>query len=126
MKTLKNLLFLTILFCIISTNSFAQKPLLTEEEQVHEAVKTEIDAVLKDKDFVKQKSKKFAEVSGTMTIDIGVKSNGKVSTFFKVEDDIDKPMFTNFVSDYILNHKFYFKLPKKQHYKIQYIANFLN
>ncbi len=124
MKIIKNLFFLTILFCIISTNSFAQKPILTDEDQVQQVVKSEIDAVLKDKDFVKQKSKKFADVAGTMTIDIGVVSNGKVSTFFKVEDDIDRPMFTNFVSDYILNHKFYFKLPKKQRYKIRYSITF--
>ena len=105
-------------------NSFAQKPILTDEEQVQETVKAEIDGVLKDNDFLKQKAKKFADIAGTMTIDIGVISNGKVSTFFKVEDDIDKPMFTNFVSDYILNHKFYFKLPKKQRYKIRYTIVF--
>lgn len=124
MKIFKTIFVLFIINCLFSTNSIAQKKTLTDEEQVQEAVTAEIDAVFKDKDFLKQKSKKFADIKGTMTIDIGVVQNGKVSTFFKVDDDISKPMFTNFVSEYILDHKFYFKLQKQQRYKIRYTATF--
>lgn len=124
MKIFKTIFVLLIISCLFSTNSIAQKKTLTDEEQVQEAVTAEIDAVFKDKDFLKQKSKKFADIKGTMTIDIGVVQNGKVSTFFKVDDDISKPMFTNFVSEYILDHKFYFKLQKQQRYKIRYTVTF--
>lgn len=124
MKIFKTIFVLSIIICLFSTNIFAQKKTLTDEEQVQEAVTAEIDAVFKDKDFLKQKAKKFADIKGTMTIDIGVVQNGKVSTFFKVDDDISKPMFTNFVSEYILDHKFYFKLQKQQRYKIRYTATF--
>jgi hypothetical protein len=124
MKITKYIIFLGVIFFLFSVPTFSQKKVLTDEEQVQEAVTSEIDAVFKEKDFLKQKAKKFAEVSGTMTIDIGVVQDGKVSTFFKVDSEINNPMFTNFISDYILSHKFYFKLQKQQRYKVRYTATF--
>jgi hypothetical protein len=124
MKITKYIIFLGVILFLFSVPTFSQKKVLTDEEQVQEAVTSEIDAVFKEKDFLKQKDKKFAEVSGTMTIDIGVVQNGKVSTFFKVDSEINNPMFTNFISDYILSHKFYFKLQKQQRYKVRYTATF--
>lgn len=109
---------------LFSNPVFSQKKVLTDEEQVQEAVTQEIDTLFKSKDFLKQKKKKFADAKGTVTIDVGVVQNGKVSTFFKVDDDIKKPLFINFISDYILEHKFYFKLQKQQRYKIRYTAIF--
>mgnify|MGYP003436395133 FL=1 len=104
--------------------SYAQKPLLTDDEQVSEVVTKEVDDMFKSEDFLKQKTKFFNDVSGTIVVDISVVKNGKVSTFFKVDSDIDNPKFTNFLSDYILDHKFYFKLQKQQRYKIRYTATF--
>ncbi len=121
----KRIIFL-LGFCILlfAVPSFSQKKVLTDEELVQEAVTTEIDTLFKSKDFLKQKNKKFKEVAGTMVVDIGVVQSGKVSTFFKVDSDINNPMFTNFISEYILEHKFYFKLQKQQRYKIRYAATF--
>jgi hypothetical protein len=102
----------------------AQRPVLTDEEIVSETVTNEINLVFQSSDFTKKKNKKFADVKGTMTIDIGVVQNGKVSTFFKVDSDINNPNFTNFMSDYILDHKFDFKLQKQQRYKIRYTITF--
>ena len=116
------LLFASIFFTTVA--SYAQKPLLTDDEQVSEVVTQEVDAVFKSEDFLKQKTKFFNDVSGTIVVDISVVKNGKVSTFFKVDSDIDNPKFTNFLSDYILDHKFYFKLQKQQRYKIRYTATF--
>lgn len=59
-----------------------------------------------------------------MVIDIGVVQSGKVSTFFKVDSDINNAMFTNFLSEYIIDYKFKFKLQKQQRYKIRYTATF--
>lgn len=122
MKILKIiLLFFTLAMC---TTSIAQRQVLTDEEVVNEEVTKEIDAVFKSEDFIKRKTKKFADVAGTMVVDIGVVQNGKVSSFFKVDSDIKNIDFINFMSDYILNHKFNFKLQKQQRYKIRYTAIF--
>jgi hypothetical protein len=123
MKVLKTTLVFT--FFMLCTNSvFAQRPVLTDEEEVSATVTKEIDAVFHGEDFLKRKNKKFADVKGTMVIDIGVVQNGKVSSFFKVDSDIKNIDFINFMSDYILQHKFQFKLQKQQRYKIRYTATF--
>ena len=124
MKLNQPLFIIGILIMLFSTPVFSQKKVLTDEEMVQEAVTTEIDAVFKSQDFIKKKDKKFAAVAGTMVVDIGVVQNGKVSSFFKVDSDINNPMFTNFLSDYILEHKFNFKLEKQQRYKIRYTVTF--
>jgi len=112
-------------FVLISTNNYAQKKqLLTDEEQVQEAVTKEIDQLFASKDFLKVKSKKYPDVKGTMIIDVSVVKNGKVSSFFKVDSDIKNIDFINFMSDYILEHQFFFKLEKQQRYKIRYTATF--
>ena len=124
MKTLKPLAAL-VLFLLCSHNALAQRPVLTDEEEVAASVTKEIDEMFQSPEFIKRKNKKFAEVKGTMTIDVGVVQNGKVSSFFKVDSDIKNIDFINFMSDYILQHKFQFKLEKQQRYKIRYTATFL-
>ncbi|MEJ5993694.1 hypothetical protein WG904_04610 [Pedobacter sp. Du54] len=109
--------FLSISF---SLKSFAQKrPVLTEEEQVQEAVTKEVDAIIKSDDFIKKKNKKFKDVKGYIVVDIGVVQNGKLSSFFKVDSDIKNIDFIEYVSDLLLKQKFEFKLPKQQRYKIR-------
>lgn len=123
MKTIKA--FLVFTFLMLSTqNVLAQKPVLTDEEVVAETVTKEIDEVFQSEEFLKKKNKKFAEVKGTMVVDIGVVQNGKVSSFFKVDSDIKNIDFINFMSSYILDHKFKFKLQKQQRYKIRYSITF--
>lgn len=118
-------IYLIVAFVLISSSVLAQKkPVLTDEEQVTEMVTAEIDETFKNEDFLKKKNKKFSDVSGTMVVDISVIQNGKVSTFFKVDSDIMNIDFINFMSEYILNHKFKFKLQKQQRYKIRYTATF--
>jgi hypothetical protein len=97
---------------------------LTDEEQVAEMVTKEMDEMFHSDDFLKKKNKKFADVSGTIVSDIGVVQSGKVATLFKVDSDIDNPNFTNFLSDYIIDYKFKFKLQKQQRYKIRYTVTF--
>lgn len=121
-KTQLILLFTFFIMC--TSNASAQKKILTDEEVVSEMVTLEMDAIFKSEDFLKRKNKKFKEVTGTIVVDIGVVQNGKVSTLFKVDSDINNAMFTNFLSDYIINHKFYFKLEKQQRYKIRYTVSF--
>ena len=129
MKILKTTLVFTF-FILCTTSSFAQtnifkeRPVLTDEEEVSETVIKEIDEVFKADDFTKKKNKKYSDVKGTMVIDIGIVQNGKVSSFFKVDSDIKNIDFINFMSDYILQHKFKFKLQKQQRYKIRYTAVF--
>jgi len=124
MKKQQLIFFLGIFLLLISAPAFSQKKVLTDEEEVTEMVTKEMDELFQSKDFLKQKDKKFIDVKGTMTIDIGVIQSGKVSTFFKVDSDISNPKFTNFLSDYILDHKFYFKLQKQQRYKVRYTITF--
>ncbi len=96
MKTTK--LLTLVLFVLFSANNLsAQRPVLTDEEQVSEMVTKEIDEVFHSEDFLKKKNKKFAEVKGYMVIDVGVIQNGKVSTFFKVDSDIKNIDFINFI-----------------------------
>lgn len=102
----------------------AQKPVLTDEDAVTEMVTKEVNEVFQSQEFTKKKNKKFADVKGTMVVDIGVVQNGKVSSFFKVDSDIKNIDFINFMSDYILDHKFQFKLEKQQRYKIRYTITF--
>lgn len=114
-----------VLFLYFTIPSLAQKKqLLTDEEQVTEMVTKEMDELFKSKDFLKQKDKKFKDVKGTIVTDVGIIQSGKVSTFFKVDSEIDNPNFTNFLSEYILEHKFYFKLQKQQRYKVRYSITF--
>lgn len=109
---------------LISPVVNAQRPVLTDEEVVSETVIKEIDEVFQSSDFTRKKTKKYADVKGTMVVDVGVVQNGKVSSFFKVDSDIKNIDFINFMSDYILNHKFQFKLQKQQRYKIRYSITF--
>ncbi|HRZ74864.1 MAG TPA: hypothetical protein P5335_08035 [Flavobacterium sp.] len=114
-----------ITFLLLNVYSVvAQKPVLTDEEVVIETVTKEIDDVFVSKEFLNKKNKKFTDIKGTMVVDIGIVQNGKVSSFFKVESDIKDIDFINFMSDYILNHKFNFKLQKQQRYKIRYTITF--
>ncbi|WP_333877642.1 hypothetical protein [Flavobacterium sp.] len=123
MNALKTFLAIT-LFLAAGQTALAQRPVLTDEEQVAEMVTKEIDEVFQSEDFLKKKNKKYADVKGTMVIDIGVVQNGKVSTFFKVDSDVKNIDFINFMSSYILDHKFKFKLQKQQRYKIRYSVTF--
>lgn len=123
MKQYRAIFYFLFFFIEIST-SHAQRPVLTDEEQVIEMVTNEMDQTFHDADFLKKKNKKFSEVTGTMVIDVSVIQNGKVATFFKVDSDIKNIDFINFMSEYILNHKFQFKLQKQQRYKIRYTATF--
>jgi hypothetical protein len=107
--------FLLIAIMLLSFNSFSQKKqILTEEEQVQE-----IETAFKSEQFLKKMSKKFPTVKGYVVTDISVVQNGKVATFFKVDSDIKNNDFFEFLSDYLLNYKFNFKLPKQQKYKIR-------
>lgn len=123
MKTIKTLLVLAFVL-LVTQNVSAQRPVLTDEEEVSETVTKEIDDIFQSEDFQKKKNKKYAEVKGTMVVDIGVVQNGKVSSFFKVDSDIKNIDFINFMSNYILDHKFKFKLQKQQRYKIRYTVTF--
>jgi hypothetical protein len=123
MKLFQKLFVFT--FFLLSTQSvLAQKPVLTDEEEVTEMVTKEIDQIFQSSDFLKRKNKKYADVKGTMVVDISVVQSGKVSSFFKVDSDIKNIDFINYMSDYILQHKFDFKLQKQQRYKIRYTATF--
>jgi hypothetical protein len=113
-----------LFLCCFVSNVHAQRPVLTDEEQIAEVVTKEINDAFQSPEFLKKKNKKFTEVKGTMVIDIGVVQNGKVSSFFKVDSEIKDIDFINFMSDYILNHKFQFKLQKQQRYKIRYTVTF--
>ncbi len=123
MKTLKTIM---CIFGIVFfwQNAQAKRPVHTDEEIIAETVIKEVDELFKSPEFVKKKNKKFADVKGTMTVDIGIVHSGKVSTFFKVESDIKNIDFINFMSDYILEHKFQFKLQKQQRHKIRHTLTF--
>jgi hypothetical protein len=115
---------LGLLFIFSSQSLFAQKrPVLTEEEQVQEAVTKEVEELFKSPDFLKKKNKKFSTVKGYIVTDIAVVQNGKLSSFFKVDSDIKNIDFLEFLSDTVLDHKFAFKLPKQQRYKIRQTIN---
>ncbi len=122
MKKLNPIILFLLL--LIAAPIYSQRQVLTDEEVVSEEVTKEIDAVFKSADFLKKKAKKYADVTGTMVVDISVVQNGKVSSFFKVDSDIKNIDFINFMSDYILTHKFNFKLQRQQRYKIRYTATF--
>ena len=107
-----------------SESIWSQRPVLTDEETVSEMVITEMHEVFQSPDFIKKKNKKFSDVTGDMTIDITVIRSGKVATFFKVDSTIKDIDFINFMSEYILTHKFKFKLEKKKRYKIRYNISF--
>lgn len=123
MQIIKLVFGLTFLL-LLSPVMNAQRPVLTDEDIVTEMVTKEVNEVFQSQEFTKKKNKKFSDVKGTMTIDVGVVQNGKVSTFFKVDSDIKNIDFINFMSDYILEHKFQFKLQKQQRYKIRYSITF--
>ena len=123
MNQIKHYIFLLVIAAFSSTVQ-AQRPVLTDEEQITEVVTKEVNELFQSEEFLKKKNKKYAEVKGAMTIDIGVVQNGKVSSFFKVDSEIKNIDFINFMSDYILNHKFQFKLQKQQRYKIRYTITF--
>lgn len=115
---------LLVINLFYSESIWSQRPVLTDEETVSEMVISEMHEVFQSPDFIKKKNKKFSEVTGDMTIDITVIQSGKVATFFKVDSTIKDIDFINFMSEYILTHKFKFKLEKKKRYKIRYSITF--
>lgn len=116
--------FCGFILALSSNQIFAQKkPVLTEEEQVQEAVSQEVGALFKSPEFLKRKNKKFSDVKGYIVVDIAVVQNGKLSSFFKVDSDIKNIDFMEYLSDTVLDHKFAFKLPKQQRYKIRQTIN---
>jgi hypothetical protein len=127
MRIFKTAMALTFFMLCVNASSqsiFTARPTLTDEEEVSATVIEEIDEVFQSEDFLKRKNKKYPVVKGTMVIDIGIVQNGKVSSFFKADSDIKDIDFINFMSDYILQHKFKFKLKKQQRYKVRYTAVF--
>lgn len=122
MNSLKFILCLVV--ALTSHQAFSQRPVHTDDEIIAETVINEVDELFHSPDFIKKKNKKFADVKGTMTVDIGIVHSGKVSTFYKVETDITNIDFINFMSDYILEHKFRFKLQKQQRHKIRHTLTF--
>ena len=123
MKHIKQVLVFSFLFLAFNFSQ-AQRPVLSDEEQITEVVTNEINELFQSKDFIKIKARKYADVKGAMTVDVGIVQNGKVSTFFKVDSEIKNIDFINFMSDYILSHKFQFKLQKQQRYKVRYAITF--
>jgi len=120
------LAFSLCLFTITFSSTFAsaqKRVVLTEEEQVQEAVSKEVDELFKSSDFLKKKNKKFSSVKGYMVVDIAVVQNGKLSSFFKVDSDIKNIDFIEYAADIVMKHKFEFKLPKQQRYKIRQTIN---
>ena len=115
---------LLVIQLIYNEPVWSQRPVLTDEEIVSEMVTTEMNEVFQSSDFIKKKNKKFSDVTGDMVIDITVIQSGKVATFFKVDSTIKDIDFINFMSEYILTHKFKFKLEKKKRYKIRYNISF--
>ena len=115
---------LLVIQLIYNEPVWSQRPVLTDEEIVSEMVTAEMNEVFQSSDFIKKKNKKFSEVTGDMVIDITVIQSGKVATFFKVDSTIKDIDFINFMSEYILTHKFKFKLEKKKRYKIRYNITF--
>lgn len=124
MKKQQLIFFTGLLLLLFSSPSFSQRKVLTDEEEVTEMVTKEMDELFQSKDFLKQKDKKFKDVKGAIIFDIGVVQSGKVATLFKVDSEINNAMFTNFLSNYVLDHKFYFKLQKQQRYKVRYSITF--
>lgn len=122
MKAIKIIFCLSIV--LFTSQIFAQRPVHTDDEVIAETVIKEVDALFQSPEFIKKKNKKFADVKGTITVDIGIVHSGKVATFFKVESDIKNIDFINFMSDYILEHKFKFKLQKQQRHKIRHTLFF--
>jgi len=121
---INKIIFGLTFFLMMSSSVQAQKPVLTDEETVADMVTKEVNEVFQSPEFIKKKNKKFTDIKGTMVVDIGVVQNGKVSSFFKVDSDIKNIDFINFMSEYILDHKFQFKLEKQQRYKIRYTITF--
>lgn len=120
----KLIIAILIFLCCSTSKVYSQRPVLTDEEQITEVVTKEVNEMFLSEAFQKKKNKKFTDVKGIMVIDIGVVQNGKVSSFFKVDSEIKDIDFINFMSDYILNHKFQFRLQKQQRYKIRYTVTF--
>lgn len=118
-------IILSFAIAIFSSSAvLAQKrQVLTEEEQVNESVTKEVEALFKNPDFLKKKNKKFAAIKGYMVVDIAVVQNGKLSSFFKVDSDIKDIDFIEYIYKTVLDHKFDFKLPKQQRYKIRQTIN---
>lgn len=123
-------LYLTALLCVVLSTAFfsnkvqaQKKPVLTEEEQVHEAVTQEIEALFKSQDFLKKKNKKYSAVKGYIVVDMAIVQNGKVSSFFKVDSDIKDIDFIEYLTDLVMKEKFAFKLPKQQRYKVRQTIN---
>ena len=120
------IVFALVVLCatFLSNPVQAQKrPVLTEEEQVQEAVSLEIETLFKSEDFLKKKNKKFSAVKGYIVVDMAIVQNGKISSFFKVDSDIKNIDFMEYLADIVLKEKFAFKLPKQQRYKVRQTIN---
>ena len=122
MKNLSSII--VVLFLLFCVNTQAQRPILNDRNLVTSAAVAEIDALLQSTDFITKKNKYFAAMNGAITFDVTLLHTGKVVTFFTVTSDLNHNDFINFVSDFILDHKFSFKLPKNHRHKIRHTVTF--
>lgn len=119
----KSLIFFCLLILSI-TVSAQKKILISENDQVVEEARKEIDKTLANPESDFMKAIKVNKVTGEYVFDITIYEKGKVLSVFAVRSDNWDVKMQNLVKDLVRLLEFDFKMPKGKSYKFQYIFTF--
>lgn len=107
----------------ISTIAWAQKPLLESQEEVQEFMNQALAQLSQDEKFLKDVDK--AGISGEYTVRMTMRDKGKVQSVRALSRGENATIpGQNYLLSLLRDQKFKFKVPKGNHYDIDYTFRF--
>lgn len=121
MKKLTLIMLLSMLFGGVH----AQKKVLIEDYQkVIEAAKAEFDEAMKAPEGALYLFAEKHQIKGTFVLSITIHEKGKVVTVFVKKNEGGSIPSQNTLKDYLMKHRFNFKMPKGNDYKFDHTFQF--
>ena len=119
---MKKTMFILLFF--ISTNTFAQKALILNYDDVVKIAKGELDSSMYSGELKEFSVKN--NIKGEFIMDITLHEKGKVLSVFVVSNSTGNIKSQSLLMDFLRAFVFHFKLPQGKKYKFQYDFNFPN
>ncbi len=123
METRLKLSLVALLCSFFSTQSFAQKNLISDQKEIISTAAQVFTTAMEeggDLDLLAKEN----NFTGAYVIDITIRNKGEVASVFVVNRDGGSIEVQNMLTDYIKEMKMGFKMPKNKSYKFRYQFNF--
>ncbi|MGE4542370.1 MAG: hypothetical protein AB7D35_14010 [Bacteroidales bacterium] len=118
-------LTLIMLLSLLISGVYAQKKVLIEDYQkVIEAAKAEFDEAMKAPEGALYLFAEKHQIKGTFVLSITIHEKGKVVTVFVKKNEGGSIPSQNTLKDYLMKHRFNFKMPKGNDYKFDHTFQF--